>query len=168
MKRSVGKTISASFTGAIFICGAIVAFSFGANDAPDAQATQHPVNQSGVLGRINFTIVPARLAVTGRATGLQGPSISRYVSLVYDIGSNPGGPELCEPTEAIDGMFVGFWAVDALGNGTLIQVVPPGAIAPTGLIDTVSIRDTEINNGFGVEAIVACGEIAVRGGRKAG
>jgi hypothetical protein len=129
-----------------------------------AQATQHPVNQSGVTGRINFTAVPTGLLVTGTATGLQ-PSIGRYVSLVYDLGAVPGGPTVCEPTVEIPGMLVGIWAVDALGNGILIQVVPPAAIAPLNAIDTISIRDSTVNGGFGVEAVVACGQIAAHGGK---
>jgi hypothetical protein len=135
-------------------------------DAPTAaaHATQHPVNQSGVMGRIEFTNVPGGLRVTGTATGLQ-PSIGRYVTLVYDRGSVPGGPNACEPTEVMAGMFVGIWAVDAAGNGILIQIAPPPAIAPLSAIDSVSIRDTTINGGFGVQAVVACGEIAVHGGR---
>ena len=55
--------------------------------------------------------------------------------------------------------------VDAAGNGTLTQVVAPGAIAPLSDIDSISIRDTTINEGLGVEAVVACGQIAVRAGR---
>lgn len=146
---------------------AIVAVSVYADHSPivTARARQHPVNQSGVKGRIDFTSVPGGLLVTGTATGLEGPSIARYVSLVYDLPSVPGGPTVCEPTAPIDGMFVGIWAVDALGNGSLIQVVPPGAIAPLSVIDTISIRDGTINEGFGPEAVVACGEIAVHGGR---
>jgi hypothetical protein len=129
-----------------------------------AQATQHPVNQSGAKGRINFMSVPGGLLVTGTATGL-APSVGRYVSLVYDLPSVPGGPTVCEPVEPIDGMFVGIWSVNSSGNGTLIQVVPPGEVAPLSVIDTISIRDTTINEGFGPEAVVACGEIAVHGGR---
>jgi hypothetical protein len=52
------------------------------------------------------------LLVTGAATRLQ-PSFGRYVSLVYDLGSVPGGPTVCEPTVELEGMFVGIWAVDA-------------------------------------------------------
>jgi hypothetical protein len=78
------------------------------------------------------------LLVTGAATGLQ-PSFGRYVSLVYDLGSVPGGPTVCEPTVELEGMFVGIWAVDADGKGTLIQVVPQFAIAPLGEIDSISI-----------------------------
>ena len=130
-----------------------------------AQATQHPVNQSGAKGRIKFASVPGGLQVSGTATGLQGPSVGRYVSLVYDLPSVPGGPTVCEPTAPIDGMFVGIWAVDPSGNGILIQLAAPGEIAPLGVIDTISIRDTTINDGFGPKAVVACGEIAVYGGR---
>ncbi len=144
----------------------VVALPVDAAHSPTvtAQATQHPVNQSGVNGRIDFTAVADGLLVTGTATGLQ-PSNGRYVSLVYDLGSVPGGPAVCEPTVPMDGMFVGFWAVDALGNGILIQVVPPAAIAALSAIDNISIRDTTINGGFGVEAVVACGQIAVHAGR---
>ena len=146
---------------------AIVAISVSADHSPTvtAQAKLHPFNQSGVKGRIEFTSVDGGLLVTGKATGLE-PSVGRYVSLVYDLGSESGGPEACEPTGVpIPGMFVGIWAVDALGNGMLIQTVPPGEVAPLSVIDTISIRDTTINGGFGVEAVVACGQIAVHGGR---
>lgn len=150
----------------VLAAATIAAIPVYANHSPTvtAQATQHTVNQSGVQGRIDLTSVPGGLLVTGTATGLQ-PSIGRYVSLVYDLGSVPGGPTLCEPTVDLAGMFVGIWAVDALGNGTLIQVVPAEEIAPLSAIDSVSIRDETINGGFGVEAVVACGQIAVHGGR---
>ena len=137
---------------------AVTAQQFGS-----AHALQHPVNQSGVMGRITFVETDAGLVVEGTATGLE-PSVGRYVSLVYDIGSVPGGPTACEPTVELDGMFVGIWAVDADGNGTLIQLNP--AVAPLSSIDTISIRDTQINGGFGPEAVVACGQIAVHGSRR--
>ena len=99
--------------------------------------------------------------MTGTAKGLAPSTVGRYVTLVYDVGSVPGGPELCEPTVELPGMFVGIWASDAAGNGLLIQLAPPGAIAPLGTFDTVSIRDTTINSGFGPQAVVACGQVAV-------
>src|SRR5437867_13409537 len=113
----------------LLAAAAIVAIPVYA-DAPTAaaQATQHPVNQSGAQGRIDFTNVPGGLAVTGTATGLK-PSLGRYVRLVYDIGSVPGGPDACEPTAPMPGMLGGFWAGDALGKGMLIQVAPPAATA---------------------------------------
>lgn len=158
MKRNLVIATFTSLIATIFLGVAV------ADDMPAARATQHPVNQSGVQGRIVFTNVAGGLLVTGTATGLQ-PSLGRYVSLVYDIGSVPGGPTKCEPTEELPGMFVGIWAVDALGNGNLIQLAPPEAIEPLEAIDTMSIRDTTINGGFGVEAVVACGQIAVHAGR---
>jgi hypothetical protein len=63
-----------------------------------ARANQHPVNQSGVMGKITFTQTGAGLIVTGTATGLAPLTIGRYVTLVYDVGSVPGGQTACEPT----------------------------------------------------------------------
>jgi len=126
-----------------------------------ALANQHPVNQSGVMGKIKFTQTGGGLIVTGTATGLAHSTVGRYVTLVYDVASVPGGPEACEPTAPMPGMFVGIWASDAVGNGLLIQLAPPGAIAPLHTFDTVSIRDTTINGGFGVQAVVACGQVAI-------
>jgi hypothetical protein len=126
-----------------------------------ARANQHPVNASGIMGKIAFTQTGAGLIVTGTATGLAPNTVGRYASLVYDVGSVPGGPTACEPTVPMPGMFVGIWASDAAGNGLLIQLAPPGAIAPLGAFDTVSIRDTTINGGFGPQAVVACGQVAV-------
>lgn len=148
---------------ALLVLGAGPAVA-GHSEADTAHALQHPVNQSGVMGSIDFTETGAGLLVTGTATGLE-PSVGRYVSLVYDLGSVPGGPTVCEPAVELEDMFVGIWVVDADGNGTLIQLVPPFAIAPLAEIDSISIRDTTINDGFGPEAVVACGEIAVHGGR---
>ena len=140
----------------------VTATTVQAQGGATASANLHPVNQSGVMGKITFIQIEGGLVVTGTATGLAPSSVSRYVTLVYDVGSVPGGPELCEPTVELAGMFVGIWASDATGNGLLTQLAPPGAIAPFGTFDTVSIRDTTINDGFGVEAIVACGQVAVK------
>jgi len=132
-----------------------------AQGGPTAHATQHPVNQSGVMGRTTFTQTTAGLTVTGTATGLAHSTVGRYITLVYDLGSVPGGPDVCEPTVPMPGMFVGIWASDAVGDGLLIQLAAPGAIAPLGTFDSVSIRDTTINGGFGPQAVVACGQVAV-------
>src|ERR1043165_4798699 len=85
-----------------------------------ARANQHPVNQSGVKGKILFPQTSAGLTVTGTSKGLAPTTAGRYISLVYDKGSNPGGPDVCEPTIPIDGMFVGIWISDADGNGVLV------------------------------------------------
>jgi len=123
-----------------------------------ARANQHPVNQSGVMGRITFTETGGGLVVTGTATGLAPLTAGRYVSLVYDTASVPGGPTVCEPVVPFPDMFVGIWVSDAAGNGLLVQLAQP---SPLGTFDTVSIRDTNINGGFGPEAVVACGQVAV-------
>ena len=126
-----------------------------------AQATLHTANGSGAMGRINFSQTgTGATTATGTATGLVGPSFGRYVSLVYDLGSVPGGPVNCEPTgDGIADMFVGIWSVDAGGNGTLIFV---GPTAPIGTFDSTSSRDTTIKGGGGPGAVVACGEVASR------
>jgi hypothetical protein len=124
-----------------------------------AEATQHPVNQSGVSGRITIIDSPAGPIYSGTAAGLEPLApLFRYITLVYDVGSVPGGPTACEPTTAQAAMFVGTWAVDAEGNGTLIQLAPT---EPLDAIDSISIRDTRIDFGFGPEAVLACGQISV-------
>ena len=102
------------------------------------RATFHPENQSGVKGRVRFGDDGITLSVDGRATGLDPDGF--YVSLIYDNGSVPGGPNACEPTDETLGdwlgapdpngppgggspederMFIGFWRVDPSGNGVL-------------------------------------------------
>lgn len=144
------------------LAGLFVASSPAQAQEVTAHATLHQVNKSGVRGEVDLTETDGSVQATGTASGLQ-PGVGRYISLVYDRGSVSGGPVACEPTVAMDGMFVGTWAVDAAGNGTLIQVAQD--VAPLAQIDTMSIRDTTINNGRGPEAVLACGEIAVHGGR---
>ena len=149
---------------ASLVCLALAAVAtVWAQGGATARANQHPANQSGVHGSITFTQTGAGLVVTGTATGLAPNTVGRYVTLVYDVGSVPGGPNNCEPTTnpPIPGMFVGIWASDAAGNGLLLQIAPPSAIAPLGTFDTTSIRDTTINGGFGPQAVVACGQVAV-------
>jgi hypothetical protein len=147
---------------ALLVTMPMVGVTIRADAGDTAHARQHPANQSGIKGRITFTDTGAGLVVTGTATGMAPFTFGRYVTLVYDVESVPGGPELCEPApDPIPGMFVGIWTSDAAGNGLLMQIAPPAAIAPLGTFDTVSIRDSTINGGFGPEAVVACGQVAV-------
>ncbi len=154
-KRSVFLMTGLLFT--LLAAGTALVASAGQT----ARALQHPANNSGVMGRISITDTGSGLTFTGTATGLSPSTVGRYVTLVYDKGSVPGGPTNCEPTVPLPGMFVGIWTSDIAGNGLLLQVVPPAAIAPLGTFDTVSIRDTAINGGFGPEAVVACGQVAI-------
>lgn len=150
----------------VMALGIALAPGAAAQEATTGHATLHQVNQSGVNGSVDFTETEGSVQVTGMATGLQ-PSSGRYVSLVYDRGSVSGGPEACEPTSddpGLVGMFVGTWVVDESGNGTLVQPNNP-LVASLEQVDTVSIRDREIDDGIGPEAVVACGQIAVLRGR---
>jgi len=137
-----------------------------ASARPDAfesgQATLHQMHQSGIMGRIDFTQTAGVVSATGSATGLAPNTVARYVSLVYDRASVPGGPESCEPTTTMAGMGVGFWTSDANGNGTLHFFPFLGPVAPLGSFDTTSIRDTTINGGLGEAAVQACGEVALK------
>ena len=154
-KRFVFLMIGLFFS--VLVAGTALVASAGQT----ARALQHPANKSGVMGRIFFTDNGSGPIVTGTATGLSPSTVGRYITLVYDKGSVPGGPTNCEPTVLLPGMFVGIWVSDVAGNGLLQQLAPPSAIAPLGTFDTVSIRDTTINGGFGPTAVVACGEVAV-------
>ncbi len=131
-------------------------------------ALLHPVNQSGIIGAVNFVDDGTELAVSGTATGLV-PGVV-YVSLIYDNGSVSGGPEGCEPTIfdpadpdfLLPTMFIGAWANNDDGTGTLNAVNTNGGAdyVPLSKFKTMSIRDTRVNGGIGPEAVVACGEEA--------
>src|SRR5712691_7357562 len=131
-----------------------------ASARPDAfesgQATLHPMHQSGIMGRIDFSLTAGgAVTATGTATGMAPNTVGRYVTLVYDRGSVPGGPTSCEPTAPMAGMGVGFWTSDANGNGTLHFFPFLGPVAPLGAFDSTSIRDRTVNGGFGEAAVQA-------------
>lgn len=138
------------------------------------RAQLHPVNQSGVKGVITFVDDGNTLQIMGTARGLDPAGV--YASLIYDSKSVPGGPLGCEPAIfdptdpgfLLPTMFVGFWSVDQAGVGILDETDiaddanPPNRVrVPLGKFKSVSIRDLNINGGFGPTAIVACGEVAI-------
>lgn len=141
------------------------------------KATLHPQNQSGVKGRIDFIDDGTTITVNGTASGLT-PGVP-YASLIYDNGSSPGGPLACEPTIfdptdpgfILNTMFVGLWTVDGNGNGVLSEVnivddtTGMRVYVPLSKFKTMSIRDLTINQGFGPDAVMACGEEASHGQR---
>ncbi len=94
-----------------------------------AMANLQPMNQSGIRARIEFLDDGTTLTVTGAATGLH-PAES-YVTLIYDNGSVPGGPNGCAPTIfdpqdpgfVLGTMLIGFWNVDSEGIGSLFNNV---------------------------------------------
>ncbi|HJQ71353.1 MAG TPA: hypothetical protein VKA70_20410 [Blastocatellia bacterium] len=128
-------------------------------DRTTGSAKLHPYNQSGVKGRINFVDTGTTLIVSGTATGLDPNNF--YISLLYDVGSVPGGPLACEPSEdntlTEDQMFAGIWTVAPDGTGTLNFTKSGPLYVPIRDVDTVSIRGEA--EGFDR---VACGEISRR------
>lgn len=124
------------------------------------------INDSGITGEAVITDDGTSIVVSGTAEGLDPSASLDYLSLFYDKASPPKGPEACEPgthdpnhplflTEAE--MLGGIWTVDGNGNGTLHDLV--GAYVPVNRVGTMSIRDLRINEGFGPEAVVACGKV---------
>lgn len=57
----------------------------------------------------------------------------------------------------VAGLLAAIWAVDSDGNGTPFDL--DGEYVAADEIGTVSIRDLRINEGFGPDAVVACGVV---------
>jgi len=95
-----------------------------------AKANLHQIDGSGVKARIEFVDDGTTLFISGTAQGLD-PSQS-YLTLIYDNGSHPAGPNACVPTifdpqdpDSLSGrMIIGFWEVDLDGNGSLRRSTP--------------------------------------------
>ncbi len=101
---------------------------------------QHPVGGSGIQGRVEVTDTGSSLIIHATATGLN--PAHGYFSLIYTLGSHPGGPSgnstppatsnAIAPCDAFNQagnstidfaqMLVGFWSVKPDGTGTLDAV----------------------------------------------
>ncbi len=139
-----------------------------------AMANLHPMNQSGVKARIDFVDDGTTLFVTGTADGLDPTQI--YLTLIYDNGALPGGPNACRPTIfdpgdpefLLDRMVVGPWSVDANGNGTLSAINTNfGADhVPIGLFRAASVRRVlgppPVPGAPPPTELVACGHVATQ------
>lgn len=124
-------------------------------------------NGSGVKGIIDFTDNGRELLVAGTAAGLN-PSQS-YVSLIYDNGSVPGGPDACDltifdsedPDFILPTMFIGYWVVNSDGSGALSETNTNGGVdyVPLDKFRTISIMlvDEESND----LSLMSCGEVAI-------
>ncbi len=140
----------------------------------EGSAVLTPIDRSGVLARIEFLDDGATLTVTGSATGLD-PS-ETYLTLIYDNGSLPGGPDACMPTVfdfmdpdfLLGTMLVGSWVVDAEGRGTLSAVNTNfGAdYVPLTRFRSTSVRRVTgpppMPGGPPATELVACGHVATQ------
>jgi len=144
------------------------------------RANLHPVGASGVQGSFTFLDTGTTITMEGKAWGLIPGDT--YVSLIYDVGSVPGGHFACEPTGGDlsgkmlvgEGVFAFTWTVDGDGHGTITGTnflneelfgmgappFPPGEYVSLDEFDTISIRHLEA----GFEA-VACGQVATHKGK---
>ena len=140
------------------------------DDADEAETDLHPLNGSGIEGKIELTDDGSTLTFIGEADGMDPTALpGTYVSLIYDNGSVATGPDACEPTIftpanpdfILPTMFIGVWSVDEDGEGTLAATNINGGAdhVPLNKFRTISIRDTRINGGFGPEAVSACGVV---------
>ncbi len=141
---------------------AIVIFPVVALADKQGSAQMHSVNlnQSNISGIMTFLDDGTDLYVLGTATGMN--SNETYVSLIYDNGSVPAGPDACEPTPGnrLPSMFVGTWVVDAAGKGGL-DVVKTNVVLKD--FRTISIRRTIGPNPFPppttLRELEACGVV---------
>lgn len=105
-------------------------------------AKLHQIEKSRIRAAIGFLDTGTELFVFAEATGLDPGQA--YISLVYDNGSVPSGPDACEPSDENDlsgaQMFVGIWQVDSFGNGTLTSVKTGPAYVPVEQIGAMSVR----------------------------
>lgn len=136
-------------------------------------AENHGLRVGESVGTLSVTDDGSDLTVSGEASGLDSEGL--YVSLFYDLASPAQGPEACEPgvgenhplfltdeqMEIGSGGSIDVWDVDANGDATL---GPTSTLeyVPAQKIGTVSIRDVRVNDGFGAQAVVACGVVRGR------
>ncbi len=139
--------------------------SAGGRAAPSTgSARLHPYDRSGVKASISFLDThndETGLIVSGTATGLDPGKV--YISLIYDNGAVPGGPQACEPSDdSLDEerMYAGRWQVNADGTGTLYFVMTEGAYVPLSAFDTVSIRGGAVLGPPETLQLVACGQVS--------
>ena len=149
------------------------------NGLDNAKAELRTLNDSGISGEVEFKADGSELTIEGKAEGMD-PAGS-YVSLLYDNLSVATGAFACEPGfDNFGNIFLGATAdapgritlaemgVDVLGVGPLLVWVADDDDERTvnGTVDvnldrvrTISIRDLNINGGFGPMAVAACGLI---------
>ena len=138
-----------------------------ANGELEGEADLDSIGGSGVTAEIEFEDDGSTVTIEGEAEGLTPGKT--YVSLIYDNGSVAMPDELaCVPTilggpgSILDRMFVGFWEVDADGDGELTATNfsnEPGdstVYVPLDDFHTISIREIVSFEPL-VDVLVACG-----------
>lgn len=139
MLRKVGMAITSAAAGILLTVG--IAFAamplFGS-------VHLHPIKHSGIMARVHMLDTGSALHVIGIAKGLD-PN-KRYISLIYDNGSAPSGPNACEETNNSlneQQMFVGEWV--PMGNSIrTLSVEKTGAsYTPLTTFRTMSVRVDE-------------------------
>lgn len=146
------------------LIGSLLVFALGVPALADeiGHARQHPIDLSGIQGHVFFvdTENPAPnngLIVMGTATGLD--PTKAYLSLLYDNGSIPGGPNACEASQPdpLTGaqMVVGVWSVNPDGTGSLFVRKTGASYVALSQVRTISIRQIGVPDN-----LRACGEIA--------
>jgi hypothetical protein len=132
-------------------------------------AQVQPVNGSDIQAMIAFSDDGDTLEVRGVATGLD--PTQTYVTLLYDVGSLPGGPTACLPTDnslSFTQMVVGLWVTQESGIGMLTATKTGGSYMALDDFGTTSIRlDTQPGQPLPPEAdpsrfvLQACGKIHI-------
>ena len=127
------------------------------------KANIHQIDKSGVKAQLTFVDDGTSLNATGTGTGFDVGKF--YLSLIYEAGSKPGGPDACQSPFASDDpryladfnqRFLGFWfqgpsTTKFFITGSFIatdhgaQFVPgpktDGNYVPLSRLGTVSIRE---------------------------
>lgn len=148
--------------------------SHGSSDQARTVAVElKEINRSGISGQVTLRDDGSSIVVDdGSATGMDPANSGGYLSLFYDKASPPNGPEACEPgtTDPDHPLFLtdaqmagAIWLVDGNGDGTPLDLA--GEYVPVDRVGTMSIRDLRVNEGFGPEAVVACGKVTHGPGR---
>lgn len=143
-------------------------------------ADNHGFRVGKRVGTLSVEDDGSSLTVEGSASGLDPEGV--YVSLFYDKRASaqgiPASDEAannagaCEPglgedhpqsltagqMEIGSGGTLDLWEVEGNGDATLGPTSTVDYV-PVEKIGTVSIRDARVNNGFGPNAVVACGVV---------
>ena len=179
--KYISNSLVGALAGSVLVPVLIAALDTNAGpptaESRTGKANLHQINESGIKARMQFQDDGTTLTVTGTATGLE-PGES-YVTLIYDNGSVPGGPKACQPTIfdptdpgfLLATMFIGFWAVDPDGRGTLEAVNTNGGFdyVPLDKFKNTSVRlvtgPPPKGSMIPMTELVACGHVSEEGKR---